>query len=458
MITVFKRLRLWAAWNPYDPERLQGKGLGIEPVKLEESAIRQTVLRVVVLSFGAFVVWACTAPLDGGVVISGSVAVAGSRKAVQHNTGGVVQKILVQEGSRVKQGDLVIKVNPLSSEANLTNAEGLYINLLASEARLLSERSGGDIRWKPELTQFGPQDKRVAEAKLLQLQLFSSRRAELESQLRILREQANSQQAEAESQVKVMVEKRSQLALIAVEARNTVQLAKEGFVPETNANAVLRAQSSLESDIASLQAAVARTRGSIASTELQIAQQRQAFIKDIDNQLSEIQKNREATQDRVQALKFERNLTEVRSPATGTVIGLKVTTVGGVVTAGQVLMEILPEGGKLIVEAEVPLASIDKVRQGQAADLRFSAFNQDTTPVVEGLVTLVGVDKLVAVAGGAEHYLALVETTAAGLQRLGENRIQPGMPVEVIVKTGERTFMTYLLKPLTDKFARSFKD
>jgi protease secretion system membrane fusion protein len=459
MSAIAQRLRLWAAgWNPYDPAVLRPKGEGIEPVIVEESEVRRSAVRMVVVAFAVFLVWSVLAPLDAGVVIPGSVTVSGNRKAVQHPGGGVVQDLLVREGSQVRQGDVVLKVNPLDTEANLSGAEGQYINLLANESRLLAERTGTDIRWKPELAQFGANDPRVAEARLVQLQLFSSRRAELESQQRILHEQLTGQQAQAQSLVKVIAEKRSQLDLVAREARNIAQLAKEGYVPESKANEALRSQSALQSDMANLAAEASRTQASIAATQLQIAQQRSTFNKDIDNQLSEIQKNREAFQTRMESLKFARNLTEVKAPVSGTVMGLKVNTVGGLITSGQVLMEIVPQGGQLIIEGRVPLTDIDKVRQGLHADLRFSAFNRRNTPVVPGVVKLVGADKLTNPGDNGEYYLAQVETTPEGLHLLGENQIQPGMPVEVIVKTGERTFMSYLIKPLLDRFARSFKE
>jgi protease secretion system membrane fusion protein len=266
-------------------------------------------------------------------------------------------------------------------------------------------------------------------------------------------------QAQARGQVNVAVEKRSQLKLISEEARNTRQLAKEGYVPEARANEVMRSQSVLQGDLANLQSEAARLQTSIAATELQVAQLRMAYNKDIDNQLSEAQKNRGAFESRMNSLKFDLNLAEVRAPVGGTLVAMKVNTVGGVVTAGQVLMEIVPADAGLVIEAQVPPASIDKVRVGLAADLRFSAFNQNTTPVVPGRIILVGADRLPATpTSGGEFYLAQVETTAAGLALLGANRIQPGMPVEVIVKTGERSFMAYLLKPLSDRFARSFKE
>lgn len=456
------RSSLWDrtfGWNPYDPARLKRRDDGIEPVVIEEAQVRKTTVRLIFVAFIAFFAWSVTAPLDAGVVMTGSVTVSGNRKAVQPQGGGVVQSILVKEGSTVKQGDVVIKINPLNSEANLTGAELQYINLLATESRLMAERVGAaEIQWRRELNRFGASDPRVSETKVIQQQLFNSRKLELESQQRILREQLAGQQAQAKSLVKVLAEKRSQMVLASQESRNIGQLAKEGYVPESQANAALRAQSGLESDLANMQAEISKNDSAIAATQLQMAQQRTAFLREVDNQMSEAQKNREAYLSRMQSLSFDRSLTEVRAPATGTVVGLKVNTVGGVITSGQVLMEIVPEDSHLIVEAQVPLASIDKVSVGLSTDLRFSAFNQNTTPVVPGVVKLVGADKLTAPSGGTEYYLAQVEVTPEALKLLDKHRIQPGMPVEVIVKTGERSFMAYLLKPLTDRLARSFKD
>lgn len=450
--------RLSDGWNPYDPSRLKPRPDGIEPILIEESEVRRSTVRIVLVFFLAFCGWAVYAPLDAGVVMQGSVIVSGNRKAVQHPTGGVIQGLMVREGSVVKEGDIVLKINPLNTEANLTSAELQYINLLATESRLLAERLNTVIRWRSELGKFQENDPRVVEAKSLQVQLYNSRRASLENELRILREQLAGQQAQAQALVKVIYEKRSQMALAEKEARNIGQLAKEGFVPESQANAAMRAQSSLVSELANLQSEVARNASEIAATKLEMAQRRGTFLKEVDAELTEIQKNREAYFSRMESLTFDRSLTEVRAPASGTVVGLKVFTVGGVITAGQVLMEIVPEESSLIVEAKVQLVDIDKVAVGLPTDLRFSAFNQRTTPVIPGQVKLVGADKLIDPAGGAEYYLAQVETSAEGRKMLEDYRIQPGMPVEVIVKTGERSFANYILKPLTDRLARSFKE
>jgi protease secretion system membrane fusion protein len=233
---------------------------------------------------------------------------------------------------------------------------------------------------------------------------------------------------------------------------STRSLAKDGFVPMSQANQAERTKSDIDSSIASTQADMARAR-------LQISQLRSALLKDVDNQLQEIQKNRDAMSSRLDSAKFDRDLVEVKAPVSGSIVGLKVFTVGGVITSAQVLMEVVPRDETLIVQAKIPASIIDKVRVGMPTDMRFTAFNQATTPVIPGIMTVVGADKEPGTnPNEGEFYLGQVETTKEGLELLGPLKVQPGMPVDVVIKAGERTFMSYLLKPLSDKTARAFKE
>jgi protease secretion system membrane fusion protein len=438
------KLTAWIdSWNPYQPDRLRGKEL--KPVEIEESEIRKQASKYFLIFFGAFLLWAMLAPIDAGVTVQGNVSVLGNRKQVQHPTGGVVEEILVKEGAEVQKGDILIRVNPLKSEAELTGVQLQYINLLASESRLKAERDGtGGIKWSEELAKSFPNDPRVEEAKALQTKLLDSRRSEFSSQIASLNEQINGLG-------KVMDSYRIQLKTLDEEMRSTKSLAKDGFVPQNQANQAERQKSDLDSRIASNQADIARAR-------LQINQARSALLKDIDTQLQEIQKNRDALLSKLDASKFDRELTAIRAPVTGSVVGLKVFTVGGVITSSQPLMEIVPKDEVLIVQAKVTPNIIDKVRIGMEADMRFTAFNQSTTPVIPGRVTVLGADKEPSQNPNEEFYLAQVETTKEGVQLLAGLKVQPGMPVDVVIKAGERTFMSYLLKPLTDKMARAFKD
>ncbi len=453
--------RWYSGWlgaiNPYDPDKLERDG--IKPIQLEESDSKRTLTVVVLVAFALFLGWAMFAPLDGGVSMSGNVVVMGNRKAVQHPAGGVVTALMVHEGDTVKQGDVLLKVNPLTTEANLSGAEIDYINALATESRLQAERGGATaISWAPELLVF-ESDPRVTDAKALQTKLFQSRRNEFADQQSIYQEQLVGLQAQLIELKNVVALRKVQLSVISDEALSNRDLATQGFIPRSKANEVERTRSEMLSSLSNVTAEIAKTQSAIAGIRLQINQHGSNLKKEADTQLAEVQKNRKSGKSKVDALQFDLSLSEIRAPVDGTVVGLKINTVGGVIQSGLVLMEIVPKDGRLIVEAQVPTTSIDKVHVGLAADLRFSAFNLTTTPIVAGRITLVGADKIAgANPQQGEYYLAQVETTAEGLKQLGDKVVQPGMPVEVIVKTGERSFLSYLLKPLSDRFARSFKE
>lgn len=453
------RLTRWlAGFNPYDPDQLERDG--IKPIRLEESQSKRVFAWIAVTTFVLFLGWALFAPLDAGVAVNGTVVVMGNRKAVQHPAGGVVTELHVREGAVVKQGDVLLKINPLTTEANLVGAELDYINALASESRLQAERAGANtITWLSELQAYGG-DARATEAKNLQSKLFQSRLSEYNDQQRIYQEQLVGLQAQLRELQNVLGIRKEQLSVLSEEASSNRDLANQGFIPRSKANEVERTRSEMLSSLANTTSEVAKVQSNIAATRLQLTQHQASFRKDADTQLADVQKNRKAARAKVDALQFDLNLAEIRAPVAGSVVGLKVNTVGGVITSGQVLMEIVPREGRLIVEAEVPPQYIDKVHVGLEADMRFSAFNLNTTPVIPGKVILVGADKLSGTppAKPAEYYLAQVETTSEGLQRLGDKVVQPGMPVEVIVKTGERSFFSYLIKPISDRFARSFKD
>lgn len=441
-----KALTSWiSGWNPYDPSKLKHRDL--KPVDVEESGIRRKAAQVFLIFFVLFLVWAFTAPIDAGVSVQGNVVVVGNRKAVQHPSGGVVEEILIKEGDEVQQGDILLRVNPLKSEAEMTTVELQYINLLASEARLKAERDGlGGINWGPELAKrFKPNDPRVQEAKSLQVQLYNSRRSELTSQIGSLNEQIVGLNASLKS-------RQIQIRSIEEEMKSTRDLARDGFVPQSQANAAERQKSELDSGISNSQAEIARAR-------LQISQVRSAYLKDVDTQLQEIQKNRDGVLGKLDATKFDRDLAEVRAPVSGNVVNLKVFTTGGVITSAQVLMEVVPKDEMLAVDAKIPPQLIDKVTIGMEADMRFVAFNQSTTPVIPGMIKVVGADKVVGVnPQEGEYYLAQVHTTKEGVELLGSLKVQPGMPVDVVIKSGERSFMSYLLKPLSDKLAKAFKE
>jgi protease secretion system membrane fusion protein len=456
---VFDRLTQWAkSFNPYVPEDLKKDGM--EPVRIEESQVKRQSGKVVMVAFAIFLVWAVTAPLDQGVVIQGTVVVQGSRKAVQHPSGGVVSQILVREGDEVLEGDVVLKINPLNVDSNLLQAENEFINSLASYSRLLAERlDEKSIKWDPELMSMS-RKAQVKEAMILQSALFSSRRSEYAGQRDILLRQAIGLREQLQDKQKILKLRESQIGAIDEDAQSMRKLATDGFVPRTNANNSERSSVDAQIGLTSLQAEMSTIMTTLASNELELSKIKSAFNRQVDTELNEAQKSKEGLRAKVLSLRFDQSLSNVKAPTSGVVVALKAHTVGGVITGGQVLMEIVPKEQKLIVEAAVQPQMIDKVSVGMVTDLRFTAFNSLTTPVVPGVVKLVGADRLPPLPPlfPQEYFLAQVETTQEGQQLLREKSIVAGMPVEVVVKSGERTFMSYLIKPLTDRFAASFKD
>jgi protease secretion system membrane fusion protein len=436
-----------SAFNPYDPSKLGGKGT--DPVTIDEGVVRSRTLRAFLFVFLAFLIWSVVMPIASGVPVSGKVVVSGYRKSVQHEAGGVVQAIMVQEGQKVRAGQVLFKVNPLSTEANLATYEFQYLDLLVTESRLKAEMFGRPtIEWVPELNSF-ENKKQVEEAKSVQNELFLSRKSELQSAITAL-------EAQIDGLVSNISSSRIELKTLNEEYNSTQDLAREGFIPRNQANATLRAR---EQQIAG----VSNAQSQIAKLRAEIAKNRMSFLADIQKTLSEIQKNKEAFSTKVASARFDQAQTEIRAPVSGTVVGLTVYTVGGVIRGGETLAQILPSDSNFIIEIRIPPQLIDKVHDGMPADIRFLAFNQTTTPVIDGIVSLVGVDLLTRQevkdeTAPQEFYLAQVKITKDGAKKLEQLRVQPGMPVDVIVKTGERTFMSYFLKPLADKLARSFKD
>jgi protease secretion system membrane fusion protein len=452
-------LQRWAqSFNPYVPQELVRDG--IEPVRIEESGVKRQAGKVVLIAFLVFFVWAVTAPIDQGAVIPGTVVVMGSRKAVQHLSGGVVEEIRVREGDEVQMGDVLLRINPLNVDANLQQAENEFINALAAYSRLLAERlEASSITWDPELLAFRATQQAMT-ARHLQQALFASRRAEYTGQREILQRQGQGLRQQLVEKESILGLRKTQLAPIVEDAKSMRKLADDGFVPRSNANTAERSSIDAQIGISTLQSEISSNRIAITANELELSKLKAAYFKQVDTELTDAQKSKETLRARVLSLRFDQSLTSVRAPTSGIIVGVKTHTVGGVISGGQVLMEIVPKEQKLIVEAAVPPHQIDKVNVGLLADLRFTAFNSITTPVVPGVVKLVGADRLPPAPPlfPQEYFLAQVETTPEGYKLLGENDIVAGMPVEVIVKRGERTFLSYLLRPLTDRFARSFKE
>lgn len=418
--TVESKVDSWIqSWNPHKDENLKNQSL--EPVMIAESVVRKKAARWFFVAFGIFLIWAFYAPIDAGVTASGQVVVSGYRKAVQHPTGGVVREILINEGDHVTKDQVLIKVNPLKEQANLNAIESEYINVLVNEARLKAERiSAGSITWPKELNKLRNQAQ-VKESKLTQELLFNARKRELQQTVAARGEQEKS-----------LIE----------EEKNLLQLAEEGYVPRANAAQAMRNRLELATTLNTFKA---------------------NFLKQLETELSDMQKRHESLVAQLESAKFDQEHADIKSPISGTIVGLKVYTVGGVITSGQMLAEVVPDDSLLVVDVKLPANVIDRVKPNAIVDMHFTAFNAVTTPTVPGIVRKVAVDKVMPdkTKPGEpefEYYPVQVETTPEGLAMLGTLNIQPGMPVDVVIVTGQRSFMSYLMKPISDRVIWAFKN
>lgn len=410
------------------------------------------------LGFGGFLLWAGLAPLDEGVPAQGMVAIDTKKKTVQHLTGGLVKEVLVREGDRVKEGQLLIRLDEAVARANFEGVRQRYLGLRAMEGRLLAEQRGlAKIAFHPDV-QEASRDPQIQQVVLTQEQLFGSRRAAVRADLQSIQESIQGQEGLIQAYEGMLVNRKNQQALLAEELGNTRGLVKEGYAPRNRQLELERMTAEVSSGIAELQGNTIRARRAVAEMKQRAIGRQQEYRKEVETQLADVGRETQADAEKFRAAKDDLGRIEIKSPAAGQVVGLAFQTVGGVIGPGQKLMDVVPEDQALLVEARVAPHLIDRVHAGLPVDVRFSSFAHSPQLVVDGKVVSISADLLVDQQTGAGYYLARVGVTADGYKILGKRQLQPGMPVEVIFRTGERSMLTYLLSPLTKRLAASMKE
>jgi len=412
------------------------------------------------LGFGGFLLWAAFAPLDEGVPAQGTVMVDTKRKTVQHLSGGIIKRVLVREGEIVQEGQPLIELDAATARANYESVRQRYLGLRAMQGRLEAEQTDADsVRFHPDLIE-AASDPLIKVQMDTQHQLFQSRRASLRAALQGIEESIRGQEALLQTYQGMLGPRRSQLALLQEELNHTRSLVAEGYAPRNRQLELERQVAESNAAIAELMGNSVRAQRAIAELRQQAVARSQEYRKEVETELGNVLREVQSDAEKLVAVRADLERTEIRSPASGQAIGLAVQTVGGVIQAGQKLMDIVPEDEPLLLEAKIEPHLIDKVRTGLMTDVRFNAFSHSPQLVVEGEIVSVSSDLLTEQVGGAQisYYLARVKVTPEGMKVLGKRRLQPGMPVEVIVKTGERSMLTYLLNPLTKRLAASMKE
>ncbi|MEF9999789.1 MAG: HlyD family type I secretion periplasmic adaptor subunit [Comamonas sp.] len=430
----------------------------VDPNAKDARRIGRIGLWTLALGFGGFLLWAAVAPLDEGVPSAGMVAIDTKRKTVQHLSGGIVNQVLVREGDKVREGQLLMRLDTATARANHESARQRYLGLRAMQARLTAEHAdAAQLVFHADL-HAAAADPLIRQHMQTQEQLFATRKHLLRSDLQSIEESIEGQRGMQQAYTRMLGNRQAQQESLGEELRNLRGLVSEGYAPRNRQLELERMVADSGSAIADLQGNTVRAQRSMAELRQRAFSRQQEQRKEVQTQLAEVDREVLAEQEKFKALSDELARLEIRSPADGQVVGLAPQTVGGVIQPGQKLMDIVPGDAPLLLETQVAPHLIDRVRAELPVDVRFSTFAHSPQLVVPGKVQSVSSDLLTDPQTMMSYYLARIEVTAEGLQRLGKRQLQPGMPVEVVFKTGERSLLTYLLHPLTKRIAASLTE
>jgi HlyD family secretion protein len=415
-------------------------------------------LAIVFLLVGVLGVWAATTNISGAVVSSGLVVVESNVKKVQHQTGGIVGDIKVKNGSQVKAGDLLIRLDETLTRTNSQMISKQLDQLEMREARLKAERDdASDIRIPEALAQRGSETN-VAEIIHGEESLFRSRRTSRDGQVAQLKERMGQLGEEARGIAAQMAAKSREIKLISEELEGLAGLEAKQLVTTSKIAALKREKARLEGELGQYEAGLAQTNGRKTEVSLQIARLDQDLKTEVVKELREAQTKIAELTERKIAAEDQLRRVDIRAPQDGTVHQLSVFTVGGVVEAGEPIMLIVPQNDRLLVEARIKPSDIDQVHTGRQARLRFGTFDQQTTPQIGAEVVGISPDLTRDPATGETYFTARMAIPEIELKKLGSNTLQPGMPVEVHITTQDRTALSYLVKPIADQVNRSFRE
>ena len=435
--------------------------VGPEAVAGEPDREIRLGVTIAILFFVVFLGWAAFMPLDAGVHASGTIAVAGNRQSVQHRDGGVITAIHVREGQHVRAGDVLIELSAPELKASERALTSDYLTLLAQRARLLAERSGQrDFAPPPEFASLRPADREIA-VQVMQLQRseMHARSGSISAQQSVLGQRAGQlvqQQSGYTQQRASLIE---QQRLIAEELDGLKSIAAKGFASMNRVRELERAEAQLKGQQAAMESEYARAGEGIGETKMQSLSVTRERLEQIESDLKDTQSKLSETLPKLVATREQLQHSLVRAPATGQVVGLQVFTVGGVVAAGQKLMDIVPDGRELIIQAQLKPSDADDVYQGQKAQIRFISVHNRTLPLFSGTVRTVSADSFTDEKTGRSYFRVEIVVPEAELNRvrsvLGNGELRPGLPVEAVLTVRKRTALQYLVEPLTGALWRS---
>lgn len=413
-------------------------------------------LIVSVVLLGGFGGWAATSELSGAVIANGTVVVESNVKKVQHATGGIVGSILTRNGAAVAAGDILLSLDDTQTRANFGIVVSQLVELTGRRSRLRAERDGVmEIAFPKDFATMGADAALVASG---EQRLFEGRHRAAAGQKAQHAERIAQLRHEIRGQLSQREAKGRELMLVREELARVQQMRDRNLLPVTRLLAMQREEARIDGEQGALAAQIARASGQIGEIELQIIAidetrqtDAQKELRDIEARIAELSEKRIAAEDQLRRV-------DLRAPVSGVVHELNVHTVGGIVAPGEAAMLIVPDDDQLAVEVRASPTDIDQIRPGQKTMLRFAAFNQRTTPEVLGSVIRVAADLMRDPHSGVSYFLVRVKPNEDALAKPHGLKILPGMPVEAYIETDRRTALSYLMKPLTDQFARAFKE
>lgn len=441
---------------PQHPDAASGLSVP-SPLK----AVRKPVaigLLILLIAFGGFGTWAAVAPLDSAAIAPGTVVVHSSRQTVQHLEGGIISDLKVKEGSTVTQGDVLIVLDPTKAQANVDLLTGQYLTALGQRARLLAERDGAAaISFPPELSDQAdnPQARDIMAG---QINVFESRRTALTGQENIIRKRQDQLTRQIGALNAQVDSGERQLDLIREEIGDVQTLVNKGLERKARLLGLQRQEADISGEIGEKTGMIARAEQEISELEFQLIDLKNQHLNEVVEQLHQTESELYDLKERLDTARDTLARTLIRAPRSGQVVDLQYHTPGGVIAPGADILDIVPSDDTLIIETRVSPTDIDEVHIGMAAEVQLSAYSRRSVPPVHGRLIGLSADRLTDPQTGMPYYLGQVEVDPGQIEDLEDVELIPGMPAEVMLRTGQRTPLEYLIDPMIRSMNRAFRE
>ena len=407
---------------------------------------------IIFLVVGGISFWSVFAPLNSAAIATGVVTVDSNHKTIKHLEGGVVRTISVHDGDRVFPGQVLIELDGEQVRSAMTALMILLATNRAQQARLIAESNGLEqIPFPTEMTQ--SINSKIAQIMVEQQQFLDTRRTAMLGNLKVLGSSRSRAKAIVRGLAQQIVEKRSEVALMTKELMALKGLSDQDLVPILRVSAAKRSLAELQSDLFDLEAKRAQADEEIDGTVLEEQKIKAEFRRDVEGELQKVAQEGADLEERMRTTSDQFRRLQVRAPVAGTVVNMAIHTVGGVITPGEPILDIVPDNDRLVIQAFVQPTDIESVAVGMPAEVRFPAFSRTRHQHLDGAVSMVSADRLIQPVSGTPYYLVRVRVNQSELAKLGlQGRLLPGMPAEVIIIKGQSTALDYLIEPMANVF------